>query len=195
MMRDGIQNMEPLSKKLPWFLSGRLILIDTPSPHQRIGNSSVNKMHLNVTLALYWVLKNIYDLRDVQALSLYEAHTSELSVALIPSFPEVPTPLSVIQAQGNEFPVVILNMVKAGQGFPTNPQVINVAVSRAQTQLFIIADSKALLDSPMWSDIRKIWFDPNNEMKKNVKADRIITAGIACSRRWNKLMNNQEFSS
>merc|ERR1711867_137516 len=179
----GIQYMEPLSKKLPWFLSGRLILIDTPSPHQRIGNSSVNKMHLNVTLALYWVLKNVYDLTDVQALSLYEAHTSELSVALIPCFGEAPTPLSVTQAQGNEFPVVILNMVKAGQGFPTNPQVINVAVS------------KALLDSPMWSDIRKIWFDPNNEMKNNVKANRIITAGIACSRRWNKLMNNQEFSS
>ena len=79
-------------------------------------------------------------------------------------------------------------MVKAGQGFPTDPQVINVAVSRAQAQLFIIADSKALLDNPMWSDIRKIWFDPNNEMKKNVKANRIITAGIACSRRWN--MNN-----
>jgi len=189
-MRDGIQDMEPLSNKLPWFLSGRLILIDTPSPHQRIGNSSVNKKHLNVTLALYWILKDIYDPRDVQALSLYEAHTSELSVALIPSFPEVPTPLTVIQAQGNEFPVVILNMVKAGQGFPTDPQVINVAVSRAQAQLFIIADSKALLDSPMWSDIRKIWFDPSNEMKKNVKANRIITAGIACSRRWNKLMNN-----
>ena len=188
MMRDGIQNMEPLSKKLPWFLSGRLILIDTPSPHQRIGNSSVNKMHLNVTLALYWVLKNIYDLRDVQALSLYEAHTSELSVALIPCFGEAPTPLSVIQAQGNEFPVVILNMVKAGQGFPTNPQVINVAVSRAQTQLYIIADSKGLLENQMWNDIRKIWFDANNEMKKNVKADRIIAA--ACSRRWNKFMNN-----
>ena len=195
IMKDGIQDMAPLPDKLPWYLSGRLILIDTPSPHQRIGNSSVNKKHLNVTLALYWLLKDIYDPRDVQALSLYEAHTSELSVALIPSFPEVPTPLSVIQAQGNEFPVVILNMVKAGQGFPTDPQVINVAVSRAQAQLFIIADSKALLDNPMWSDIRKIWFDPNNETKKNVKADRIITDGIACSRRWNKLMNNQEILS
>ena len=51
-MRDGIQYMEPLSKDLPWFLSGRLILIDTPSPHHQVGNSSVNKMRLNVALAL-----------------------------------------------------------------------------------------------------------------------------------------------
>ena len=188
-MRDGTQYMEPLPKTLPWFLSGRLILIDTPSPHHQVGNSSVNKMHLNLTLALYWILKDIYDLRNVQALSLYEAHASELTIALIPCFSEAPTPLSVIQAQGNEFPVVILNMVKAGPGFPTNPQVINVAVSRAQTQLYIIADSKGLLESPMWNDIRKIWFDANNEYannefgKRNVKAERII--GAALSHRWN----------
>ena len=90
-------------------------------------------------------------------------------------------------------------MVKAGPGFPTNPQVINVAVSRAQTQLYIIADSKGLLESPMWNDIRKIWFDANNEYanneygKKNVKAERII--GTALSHRWNNLKTNRKIMS
>ena len=120
-------------------------------------------------------------------MSLYEAHASKLSIALIPCFSEAPTPLSITQAQGNEFPVVILNMVKAGPGFPTNPQVINVAVSRAQTQLYIIADSKGLLESPMWNDLRTIWLDadaeylrPNHEYgKKNVKAERIIGTALS----------------
>ena len=144
-----------------------------------------------MTIALYRILRNVYDLRHVQALSLYEAHASELSVALLPCFSEAPTPLSITQAQGNEFPVVILNMVKVGPGFPTDPQVINVAVSRAQTQLFIIADSKGLLESPMWSNLRTIWLDADTEYlrpnleygKKNVKAERII--GAALSHRWN----------
>ena len=146
----------------------------------------MNKVHLNVTIALYRILRKVYSLQHVQALSLYEAHASELTVALLPCFSEAPTPLSITQAQGNEFPVVILNMVKAGPGFPTDPQVINVAVSRAQTQLFIIADSKGLLESPMWSNLRAIWLDadadylrPNLEYgKKNVKAARIIETAL-----------------
>ena len=132
-MKDGIRYMAPLSTALPRFLSGRLILIDAQSPHHQVGKSSVNKVHLNVTIALYRILRKVYCLQHVQALSLYKAHTSELTVALLPCFSEAPTPLSITQAQGNEFPVVILNMVKAGPGFPTDPHVINVAVSRAQT--------------------------------------------------------------
>ena len=202
-MKDGVQYMAPLSRALPRFLYGRLILVDTQSPHHRVGKSSVNQVHLNVTIALYRILRNVYDLRHVQALSLYEAHASELSVALLPCFSEAPTPLSITQAQGNEFPVVILNMVKAGPGFPTDPQVINVAVSRAQTQLFIIADSKGLLESPMWSNLRTIWLDadaeylrPNLEYgKKNVKAERII--GTALSHpyhRWNGTVDSELIS-
>merc|ERR1712115_404317 len=176
-----------LSRALPCFLFGRLILVDTPSPHHRVGKSSVNHVHLNVTIALYRILRNVYSLQHVQALSLYEAHASELSVALLPCFSEAPTPLSITQAQGNELLVVILNMVKAGPGFPTDPQVIKVAVSRAQTQLFIIADSKGLLESPMWSNLRTIWLDadaeflrPNVEYrKKNGKAERIIGTALS----------------
>ena len=202
-MRDGIHNMAPLPRALPCFLSGRLILVDTPSPHHQVGKSSVNQVHLNVTLALYRILRNVYDLRQVQALSLYEAHASELLVALLPCFSEAPTPLSITQAQGNEFPVVILNMVKAGPGFPTNPQVINVAVSRAQTQLFIIADSKGLLESPMWSDLRTIWLDadadylrPNLEYgKKNVKAERIIDTALSHPYHyWNGTEDSEQIS-
>ena len=163
----------------------------------------MNQVHLNMTLALYRILRNVYDLRQVQALSLYEAHASELLVALLPCFSEAPTPLSITQAQGNEFPVVILNMVKAGPGFPTDPQVINVAVSRAQTQLFIIANSKGLLESPMWSNLRTIRLDadaeylrPNLEYgKKNVKAERII--GTALSHpyhRWNGTVDSELIS-
>ena len=183
-MKDGIQYIAPLSTALPYFLFGRLILIDAQSPHHQVGKSSVNKTHLNVTLALYRILRKVYCLQDVQALSLYEAHASELAIALLPCFSEAPTPLSITQAQGNEFPVVILNMVKAGPGFPTDPHVINVAVSRAQTQLFIIADSKGLLEIPMWSNLRALWLDTDNPRpnleygKKNVKAARIIQTAL-----------------
>ena len=148
-MKNGIQHTTPLSKALPSFLFGRLILIDTcaqKSPHHQVGKSSVNKTHLNVSLALYRILRKVYRLQDVQALSLYEAHANELAIARLPCFSEAPTPLSITQAQGSEIPVVILNMVKTGPctGFPANPHVITVAVSRAQTQLFIVADAQYL---------------------------------------------------
>ena len=184
-MKNGIRHTPPLPKALPTFLFGRLILIDTcaqQSPHHQVGKSSVNKTHINVSLALYRILRKVYPLQDVQALSLYEAHASELAIARLPCFSEAPTPLSITQAQGSEFPVVILNMVKTGPctGFPANPHVINVAVSRAQTQLFIIADAQGLLKIPMWSDLKALWLDadnlrPNLEYrKKNVKTARII---------------------
>ena len=75
-------------------------------------------------------------------------------------------------------------MVKTGPGFPADPHVINVAVTRAQTQLFIIADSKGLLEIPMWNNLRALWLDrdnprPNLEYgKKNVKAERIIETAL-----------------
>ena len=83
-MKNGIQHTTPLSKALPSFLFGRLILIDTcaqQSPHHQVGKSSVNKTHINVSLALYRILRKVYPLQDVQALSLYEAHASKLATA------------------------------------------------------------------------------------------------------------------
>ena len=182
-MKDGKQYIAPLSTLLPYFLFGRLILIDACAqqiPHHQVGKSSVNKTHLNVTLALYRILRRVYRLQDVQALSLYEAHASELAIARLPCFSEAPTPLSITQAQGNEFPVVILNMVKTGPciGFPADPHVINVAVSRAKS------DAQGLLEIPMWSDLRALWLDADNPRpnleygKKNVKAARIIQTAL-----------------
>ena len=77
-------------------------------------------------------------------------------------------------------------MVKTGPciGFPADPHVINVAVSRAKTQLFIIADAQGLLEIPMWSDLRALWLDADNPRpnleygKKNVKAARIIQTAL-----------------
>ena len=77
-------------------------------------------------------------------------------------------------------------MAKTGLciGFPADPHVINVAVSRAQTQLFIIADAQGLLKKPMWSDLKALWLDADNPRpnleygKKNVKAARIIQTAL-----------------
>ena len=140
-----------------------------------------------MSLALYRILRKVYPLQDVQALSLYEAHASELATARLPCFSEAPTPLSITQAQGSEFPVVILNMVKTGNctGFPANPNIINVAVSRAKTQMIIVADTQGLLQIPMWRDLKSLWLEANAPRldpewgKKNVKAATIIQTALS----------------
>ena len=142
-----------------------------------------------MSLALYRILRKFYPLQSVQALSLYEAHASELATAWLPCFSEAPSPLSITQAQGSEFPVVILNIVKTGNctGFPVNLNIINVAVSRAQTQMFIVADAQGLLQIPMWKDLKSLWLEadaPSPDMdtewgKKNVKAGRIIQTALS----------------
>ena len=95
---------------------------------------------------------------------------------MIPCFHDAPHPLSISASQGSEFPVVLLNVVKTGKcrGFPENLNVINVGVSRAQVQLFIIADAEGLMDIPMWKTLRAIWLDKDiqesSPEKKGAKA-------------------------
>ena len=125
-----------------------------------------------------------YPLEDIQVLSLYEAHASALATAMLPRFSRAPTPLSITQSQGGEYPVVLLNFVKTGNclGFPANLQVINVAVSRARKQLLLIADSKALLAVPMWKQIKNIWLETDSRVddrvgglgKKRIMAGTVI---------------------
>ena len=111
----------------------------------------MNPSHIDASLALYRILRESYPLESIQALSLYEAHANKLYNAMIPCFHDAPHPLFISASQGSEFPVVLLNVVKTGKcrGFPENLNVINVGVSRAQVQLFIIADAEGLMDIPM----------------------------------------------
>merc|ERR1712240_776184 len=117
----------------------------------------MNPSHIDASLALYRILRESYPLESIQALSFHDA----------------PHPLSISASQGSEFPVVLLNVVKTGKcrGFPENLNVINMGVSRAQVQLFIIADAEGLMDIPMWKTLRAIWIykSPPPE-KKGVKA-------------------------
>ena len=186
-MKDGNTNPPPLPLNLPANLSQRLLFIDTTakaSPHDKEGHSSINTRQIEVSLALLRILSMSYPLEDIQVLSLYEAHASALATAMLPRFNRAPTPLSITQSQGGEYPVVLLNFVKTGNclGFPANLQVINVAVSRARKQLLLIADSKALLAVPMWKQIRNIWLDTDSRAddrvgglgKKRIMAGTVI---------------------
>ena len=191
-MRDGNNQPPPLPSSLPAFLGLRLILIDTgalQSPHHTVGGSSVNNTHIEASLALYRILRKSYPLQSIQALSLYEAHASELATARLPCFSDAPQPLSIAQAQGSEFPVVILNIVKTGncRGFPENLNLINVAVSRAQSQMFIIADAQGLLQIQMWKDLKSLWLESDtpslvknaNWGKKRVTVGKLMQTALS----------------
>ena len=176
-MEDGQPKAPPLPANLPSFLRHRLVLVDTKATkclHRSVGNSSMNTTHIEATIALYRLLRLSYPLQSIQALSLYEAHANELATVMIPCFREAPHPLSIAQAQGSEFPVVILNIVKTKEcrGFPENLNVINVGVSRAMLQMFIIADSQGLLEIPMWSNLRPIWYDEERRGQRKACKDK-----------------------
>ena len=95
-------------------------------------------------------------------------------------------------------------MVKTGPctGFPANPHVINVAVSRAQTQLFIIADAQGLLQIPIWRNLKAFWLEADNPRpdpewgKKNVKAATIIQTALSHPYRyWNGSESSEPMDS
>ena len=189
-MKDGVMSPPPLPTTLPDYLRQRIILVDTNAqsyPHCQVGHSSMNPSHIDASLALYRILRESYPLESIQALSLYEAHANELYTAMIPCFHDAPHPLSISASQGSEFPVVLLNVVKTGKcrGFPENLNVINVGVSRAQVQLFIIADAEGLMDIPMWKTLRAIWLDKDiqessprkKRCKSNIPSKKRVKAG------------------
>ena len=146
--------------------SHHVVFIDTPlgdCPSQKVYDSSINYTQINTTLALLKILERSYDLRNVQVISPYDAQVQILSVAMNPRFSRAPLPMTITRVQGHESDIIVLNMVKS-TGFPEDKRIVNVAASRAKTQLYIIGDHHSLRQIPFWQRTINKWGPPDRKI-------------------------------
>ena len=63
--------------------------------------------------------------------------------------------ISTVDAfQGNEKDVIILSTVRSkGIGFSADPRRLNVAITRAKSQLIIIGNAQLLSSNPLWNQL------------------------------------------
>ena len=140
-------------------LAFHLVFINNPQKISHLmkrGNSSINHSQLNTILALLVILKQCYAASRIQIISPYDAQVQELESAVRTAHPDVPTPLTVTRAQGMEFDVVILCLVKS-DGFSSKREIVNVGSSRAKVQQFILGDSVTMRQTEVWKISHPVW--------------------------------------
>lgn len=134
----------------PWFRSKSIIHVDSQKVLTQIGTSWENRAEALVAAHVCKGLIDGYgvDPNEIGVITFYSAQEECLRRTLS-SFGSVRVS-TVDGFQGSEMPIIIISFVRAGKSsFLVSPQRLNVAVTRAQFCLIMIADTVEMKREPM----------------------------------------------
>lgn len=96
--------------------------------------------------------------------------------------------ISTVDAfQGNEKDVIILSTVRSnGIGFTADPRRLNVAITRAKSQLIVVGNRQLLSSNPLWNAIVLYIEEHGKVMNPSLQSFYPV---------WNKHMNSDENDS
>eukprot|EP00917_Polyrhabdina_sp_WS-2016_P008530 GHVP01019121.1.p1 GENE.GHVP01019121.1~~GHVP01019121.1.p1 ORF type:complete len:475 (-),score=81.14 GHVP01019121.1:579-1943(-) len=133
------------------------------SQEKLIGNSYCNKMEVKFIRSFLRLLRDKFDklnnpdlMNGVACITGYKQQAENLKSSLLSEFPSV-TVGTVDSFQGKEADFVIISTVRGGQGkgvgFLSDSRRLNVAISRARLNLWVVGDEKRLARNSMWKQL------------------------------------------
>ncbi|CAM1502138.1 Fc.00g041220.m01.CDS01 [Cosmosporella sp. VM-42] len=167
-LQDG-QNMSQLRQQ-PWHKSAllgpyRFFDVQGVQERGRKGQSLVNTRELEVALQLYERFSNEYRDCDLNGkigiITPYKAQLFELRNRFKTRYGEAITNIIEFNTtdafQGRECEIIIFSCVRAsstgGIGFMTDIRRMNVGLTRAKSSLWILGDSRALVQGEFWKKL------------------------------------------